>query len=181
MTGRRASRKDAVILSGVNASKPCLFGLLLLAAACRGEAPPRPDQALVESVSESPAAARSERDPAVLTRIDVYGVSGEEAAGARVVLLFQGAPLFRQRQLPAKGILPDRIAIELEDATWGATVPVSQPVGRGGLRRVRLATPNPRVVLDLEPGAAGRVFYLTDPYRIVNGHCKCNGAVLAGC
>ncbi|MGB5311375.1 MAG: N-acetylmuramoyl-L-alanine amidase, partial [Polyangiales bacterium] len=98
---------------------------------------------------------------------DVYSAGGDDAAGARVVLLFQGAPLFHQQQLPAQGILPQRIAIELEDTDWGDSVPVSQSVGRGGLRRVRLATPNPRVVLDLEPGATGRVFYLTDPYRIV--------------
>jgi len=100
-------------------------------------------------------------------RIDVYGAEAAEAAGARVVLLFEGAPLFHQNHLPAQGILPARIAIELEDAEWGDAVPVSQSIERGGLRRVRLATPNPRVVLDLQPGAAGRVFYLTDPYRIV--------------
>jgi N-acetylmuramoyl-L-alanine amidase len=161
------SRKDASILSGVNASKPCLFGLLLLSAACQVDEPSRPDQALVESVPESPAPSQAAREPALLTRIDVYGASVEDAAGARVVLLFEGAPLFVQKTLPAEGILPDRISIELEDTKWGESVPVSQSVGRGGVRRVRLATPNPRVVLDLEPGATGRVFYLTDPYRIV--------------
>ena len=51
-------------------------------------------------------------------RIDVYGASAEDAAGARVVLLFEGAPLFQQKQLPAEGILPARIAIELEDVEW---------------------------------------------------------------
>jgi len=151
----------------VNASRPCLFGLLLLAAACQGDAPPRPDQALVDSVQEAPEPSARARERARLTRIDVYGAGGDDAAGARVVLLFQGAPLFHQRLLPAEGILSPRIAIELEDTDWGDSVPVSQSVGRGGLRRVRLATPNPRVVLDLEPGATGRVFYLTDPYRIV--------------
>jgi N-acetylmuramoyl-L-alanine amidase len=102
-----------------------------------------------------------------LVRIDVYGAVAEDAAGTRVVLLFEGAPLFQQKQLPAEGILPARIAIELEDVEWGDTVPISQSVERGGLQRVRLATPNPRVVLDLQPGASGRLFYLTDPYRIV--------------
>jgi N-acetylmuramoyl-L-alanine amidase len=102
-----------------------------------------------------------------LVRVDVYGAGAEDAAGARVVLLFEGAPLFHQRQLPAQGILPARVAIELEDTEWADTVPASQSVERGGLQRVRLATPNPRVVMDLQPGATGRVFYLTDPYRIV--------------
>ena len=112
-----------------------------------------------------PADPRVEK--ARLLQIDVYGAGTEDAAGARVVLLFEGAPLFTQKQLPAEGILPPRIAIELEDAEWDASVPVSQAVDRGGLRRVRLATPNPRVVLDLYPTASGRVFFLTDPYRIV--------------
>jgi N-acetylmuramoyl-L-alanine amidase len=100
-------------------------------------------------------------------RIDVYGADAEDAAGVRVVLLFEGAPLFHQSQHPSQGILPARISIELEDAEWGDTVPVLQSIERGGLQRVRLATPDPRVVLDLRPGASGRVFYLTDPYRIV--------------
>ncbi|MGB5285879.1 MAG: hypothetical protein WBN29_15310, partial [Polyangiales bacterium] len=78
----------------------------------------------------------------------MYGASSEDTAGARVVLLFEGVPLFRQQQLPADGILPARIAIELEEAEWSDSVPVSQAVERGGLHRVRLATPNPRVVLD---------------------------------
>lgn len=167
MTGDGRSRKHASILGGENVSRRCLFGLWLLVAACEGDARPRPDQALVDSVREVAAPSASQREPAQLTRIDVYSAGGEDAAGARVVLLFQGAPLFHQQQLPPQGILPQRIAIELEDTDWGDSVPVSQSVGRGGLRRVRLATPNPRVVLDLEPGATGRVFYLTDPYRIV--------------
>lgn len=167
MTERSWSRKHPSILGGVSASKPCLCGLLLLTAACQGDAPAKPDQALVESLSDASEPAAEERERAQLTRIDVYGAGGETAAGARVVLLFRGAPLFRQKQLPAEGILPARIAIELEGTDWGDSVPVSQSVGRGGLRRVRLASPNRRVVLDLEPGATGRVFYLTDPYRIV--------------
>jgi N-acetylmuramoyl-L-alanine amidase len=167
LTQHRPSRKHASILGGVSASKLCLLGLLALAVACQGDASPRPDQALVESIPEAPEAPDQTRQRAQLTRIDVYGASGEDAAGARVVLLFRGAPLFRQQQLPAEGILPARISIELEDTDWGDSVPTSQFVGRGGLRRVRLATPSPRVVLDLEPGTTGRVFYLTDPYRIV--------------
>lgn len=108
-----------------------------------------------------------DREKARLTRIDVYGADKPDAAGARVVLLFEGVPLFRQTRLAANGILPDRIAIELEDVEWDDAVPVSQSIERGGLKRVRLATPNPRVVLDLQSSGSGRVFFLTDPYRIV--------------
>jgi N-acetylmuramoyl-L-alanine amidase len=162
-----SSRKHACIRGWTNTSKLCLLGLLLLAAGCRGDSSPNADRALPEPLPELPELTKPDRDKARLVRIDVYGVGAVDAAGARVVLLFEGAPLFHQQQLPAQGILPARVAIELEEAEWGDTVPVSQSIDRGGLKRVRLATPNPRVVLDLQPGASGRVFYLTDPYRIV--------------
>ena len=170
MTVEGSSRKHACIQGRTNTSKLCLLGLLLAAAGCQGDSSPKPDRALPEplpELPELPERPRADRDKARLVRIDVYGAAAEDTAGARVVLLFEGAPLFQQKQLPAEGILPARIAIELEDVEWGDTVPVSQSVERGGLQRVRLATPNPRVVLDLQPGATGRLFYLTDPYRIV--------------
>jgi len=170
LTVEGSSRKHACIQGRTNTSKLCLLGLLLAAAGCQGDSSPKPDRALPEplpELPELPERPRADRGKARLVRIDVYGAAAEDTAGARVVLLFEGAPLFQQKQLPAEGILPARIAIELEDVEWGDTVPVSQSVERGGLRRVRLATPNPRVVLDLQPGATGRLFYLTDPYRIV--------------
>jgi len=162
-----SSRKHAWIRGWTTTSKLGLFGLLLLAAGCQGGSPPKPNQALPKPLPELAQRVKPGHEKARLVRIDVYGAGAVDAAGTRVVLLFEGAPLFHQRQLPPQGILPARIAIELEDAEWGETVPVSQLVERGGLQRVRLATPNPRVVLDLQPGASGRVFYLTDPYRIV--------------
>ncbi|MBW1905121.1 MAG: hypothetical protein JRJ24_07415, partial [Deltaproteobacteria bacterium] len=162
-----SSRKHACIQGRTNTSRLYLFGLLLVAASCQGDSSPSPDRALPEPLPELPEPSKADRDKAQLVRIDVYGAATDDAAGARVVLLFEGAPLFQQKQLPANGMLPARIAIELEDVEWGDGVPVSQFVERGGLRRVRLATPNPRVVLDLQPGATGRLFYLTDPYRIV--------------
>jgi len=170
LTVEGSSRKHACIQGQTNTSKLCLLGLLLAAAGCQGDSSPKPDRALPEplpELPELPERPRADRGKARLVRIDVYGAAAEDTAGARVVLLFEGAPLFQQKQLPAEGILPARIAIELEDVEWGDTVPVSQSVERGGLQRVRLATPNPRVVLDLQPGATGRLFYLTDPYRIV--------------
>jgi len=163
----RSSRKHACIRGRTHTSGLWLIGLLLLAAGCQGDSSPNADRALPNPLPDLPAAAKRDRGKARLVRIDVYGAGAVDAAGARVVLLFEGAPLFHQQQLSAQGILPARIAIELEDAEWGDTVPVSQSIDRGGLQRVRLATPNPRVVLDLHPGASGRVFYLTDPYRIV--------------
>jgi N-acetylmuramoyl-L-alanine amidase len=144
-----------------------LLKLLFAAAGCQGDPSSGSDRALPEPPPEIVGPARPERQKARLVRIDVYGADAEGAAGVRVVLLFEGAPLFHQSQHPSQGILPARISIELEDVEWGDTILVSQSIERGGLQRVRLATPNPRVVLDLRPGASGRVFYLTDPYRIV--------------
>lgn len=135
--------------------------------ACRADAPERPEQSLVEPQSRPPEAIVAHGPTARLTRVDVYGADAVDAASARVVLSFDGAPLFQHTTQPASGVLPERIAIELEDTEWSDSVPLSQAVGRGGVGRVRLATPNPRVVIDLQPGASGRLFYLTDPYRIV--------------
>lgn len=144
-----------------------MLAVLLLGAACRGDSSPEPDLTLLEPLPPPSEPTKPERKPARLVRIDVYGAGAQDAAGVRVVLLFEGAPLFRQETLSAQGVLPSRIAIELEDTTCDESVPALKTVERGGLQRVRLATPNPRVVLDLQPGATGRVFYLTDPYRVV--------------
>jgi N-acetylmuramoyl-L-alanine amidase len=141
--------------------------MLVAAQGCHGDSSSRRRQEISAPLAEVSEPAKPEREKARLVRIDVYGAGTQDTAGARVVLLFEGAPLFHQKQLPAEGILPARIAIELEDADWSDSVPVSRSVERGGLGRVRLATPNPRIVLDLQPGATGRVFFLTDPYRIV--------------
>jgi N-acetylmuramoyl-L-alanine amidase len=148
-------------------SKLRLIGPLLVAAGCPGNASTGDEPPLPEPLPQVAETPKPKRDEARLVRIDVYGKTTPDAAGVRVVLSFEGAPLFRQKQQAAEGILPARIAIELEGAVWGDDVPISQSVEQGGLSRVRLATPNPRVVLDLQEGASGRVFYLTDPYRIV--------------
>jgi N-acetylmuramoyl-L-alanine amidase len=141
--------------------------LALLAFACRADSSPGRAPDLPDPIPELGRAEELARPKARLTSLAVYGTEMPDAAGARVVLFFDGAPLFRQEELAAQGILPPRIAIWLEDTEWEESFPSSRFVGKGGLVRVRLATPEPRVVLDLQPGASGRVFYLTDPYRIV--------------
>ena len=88
LTALGPSRKDAGIPGGANTSRPCLIGLLLLAMACQADSSPRPDQALVESLSEPAESQRPERDKAQLNRIDVYGAGDKEAAiqGMRKVM-----------------------------------------------------------------------------------------------
>lgn len=167
MTVAASSRRHACIPRETTTAKLRVLGLLLAVMGCQADSSSRFDRALPEPLPEIARPDRADRQKARLLGIEVYGADARDAAGARVVLLFEGAPLFHQRQLPPEGILPARISIELEDAEWGDTVPVLQSIERGGLQRVRLATPNPRVVLDLQPGGSGQVFYLTDPYRIV--------------
>lgn len=124
-------------------------------------------------VLEPPASpTRAEPPSATLRGIEVYGAvadAGQDrhAGGVRIVLSFEGAPLFRQRLWPADGVLPARLSIELQDTGSSRALPVSRAVGRGGLQRVRLDESGPRVVLDLDPGAVARVFYLTEPYRVI--------------
>ncbi len=167
MTDRDPSRKNRGIRGGANTHTLGLMALLWLSGACDAAPPSTLERDLPAPFQELEERAPPEGPKAHLRRIDIYGIEPKDAAGARVVLLFDGAPLFHQKQLPPEGVLPSRIAIELVDTDWSETVLVSQAVGRGGVERVRLATPNPRVVIDLQRGASGRVFYFTDPYRIV--------------
>jgi len=167
LTDWDSSRKDADIRGGANTHTLGLVALLWLSGACDTAPPSKLERDLPAPFPQLEERSEPGGPKARLQRIDIYGTEPKNAAGARVVLLFDGAPLFHQKQMPPEGVLPARIAIELVDTDWGASVPVSQAVGRGGVERVRLATPNPRVVIDLQRGASGRVFYLTDPYRIV--------------
>lgn len=144
-----------------------MAALLALAVGCTGDSPPPKTQDLPAPMPEAVATPERTRPKARLIDIGVYGAETPGSAGVRVVLTFEGAPLFRQQHLAPQGILPARIAIHLDDVEWDASLPPLRSVERGGLLRVRVAEPDPRVVLDLQSGATGRLFYLTDPYRIV--------------
>ncbi|MDH3201817.1 MAG: N-acetylmuramoyl-L-alanine amidase [Myxococcales bacterium] len=167
MTDRGSSRKQAVIRGGANTHTLGLAVLLSLSGACDTAQPTKSGSDLPAPFPELVERSEPGGPKAQLQRIDIYGTERKTTAGARVVLTFEGAPLFHQKQMPPEGVLPARIAIELVDTDWAESVPISQAVGRAGVERVRLATPNPRVVIDLQRNANGRVFYLTDPYRIV--------------
>lgn len=120
-------------------------------------------------ILEVPEAAPKEPElpKAKLEEVRVFGAERRDSAGARVVLRFEGAPLFEQARLAPTGILPARVTLDLLDTEFGDSVRPLIEVGRGGVARVRLAGPEPRVTVDLQPGAESHVFYLTDPYRIV--------------
>ncbi|MEM9729290.1 MAG: N-acetylmuramoyl-L-alanine amidase [Myxococcota bacterium] len=122
---------------------------------------------LAEEAELFPSGTEPDPIDARLRDIRIFGADTRASASARVVLVFDGAPLFEQERLPSTGTLPERVAIRLLRTAYGKGLRPLTEVDAGGIARVRLSSPEPRVVVDLEPGAEGRVFYLTDPYRIV--------------
>lgn len=141
---------------------------LCLVVGC--EAPPeQPDplDALDQIADESEAVTAVVSRPRLET-IEVFGRAQEAKGGSvRVVLSFSGAPVFEQERLASSGVLPPRLSIRLPGVDFATTLARAFPVDAAGLVRVRLGEPEPRVVLDLSPGARHRLFYFTDPHRIV--------------
>ena len=111
---------------------------------------------------------------AVLERIDVYGAPrGQRAAvrsEVRVVLQLQGMAVYRRGEQPAQGALPRRLFLDLDGTRMSSAVAAMTRVDAAGLRRVRvlaLSDAHTRVSFDVEETTAYRLFFLTDPYRVV--------------
>jgi N-acetylmuramoyl-L-alanine amidase len=101
---------------------------------------------------------------------------------ARVVLRFDGVAVYRRGELPAENGLPRRLVLDLDGVAIGAAVPAALPVGRGGLERVRtfvLDRDRVRVSFDVAPTTAYRLFFLSDPFRVVMDF-RDEAAALAG-
>jgi N-acetylmuramoyl-L-alanine amidase len=78
--------------------------------------------------------------------------------------------VYRRGELPAGGGLPRRLVLDLDGVALGSTVQPLIPVGRGGLARIRafeLDGERIRVSFDVEADAAYRLFFLSDPFRVV--------------
>jgi N-acetylmuramoyl-L-alanine amidase len=120
-------------------------------------------------------AERAAEGAALLERIAVYGQPAPGAAPAagglvRVVLHLDRAAVFERGEIPADGELPRRAFLDFERTRPAPGVAPSTQVGAGGVRRVRVGSPRPRrlrVVFDLDEDARYRLFFLTDPYRVV--------------
>jgi N-acetylmuramoyl-L-alanine amidase len=110
-----------------------------------------------------------------LEQIAVYGADGGSERPAaeravRVVLRFDGVAVYRRGELPAEGALPRRLVLDLDGVALGPGVRPALPVGAGGLERVRafvLDQDRMRVSFDVGPNTAHRLFFLSDPYRVV--------------
>ncbi|MFI5309411.1 MAG: N-acetylmuramoyl-L-alanine amidase, partial [Polyangiales bacterium] len=110
-----------------------------------------------------------------LQQVEVYGAQGRAAAAAtnsdaRVVLRFDGVAVYRRSELAAEAGVPRRLVLDLDGARLGPDVGASRAVGAGGLARVRtfaLDQDHVRVSFDVAKDTAYRLFFLSDPYRIV--------------
>jgi N-acetylmuramoyl-L-alanine amidase len=116
------------------------------------------------------------REEAVkLEAISVYGAGpgGERPAAereVRIVLRFDGVAVYRRGELAAGGGLPRRLVLDLDGATIAPSVASVLPVAAGGLERVRvvpLDDGQTRVAFDVGPTTAYRLFFLSEPYRVV--------------
>jgi N-acetylmuramoyl-L-alanine amidase len=112
---------------------------------------------------------------ASLEEISVYGgrAPGEQPQPereVRVVLRFDGVAVYRRGELPAGGGLPRRLVLDLDNVSLTPRVPSMLPVSAGGLDRVRvfaLDDAQTRVAFDVGPTTAYRLFFLSEPYRVV--------------
>lgn len=90
----------------------------------------------------------------------------------RVVLRFDGVAVYRRSEQPEGGGLPRRLVLDLDRARIAEAVPAVLAVGAAGLDRVRAFVldgegDRVRVSFDLRPDTEHRLFFLTDPYRVV--------------
>jgi N-acetylmuramoyl-L-alanine amidase len=138
------------------------------------------EQQSAEALSEAQVKSWAERAsaaarPATLEQVAVYGaeeVGGRQSSGrdARVVLRFDGVAVYRRGELAADAALPRRLVLDLDGVRIGQGVPAALAVGAGGLSRVRtfvLDQDHTRVSFDVGAHTESRLFFLSDPYRVV--------------
>jgi N-acetylmuramoyl-L-alanine amidase len=110
---------------------------------------------------------------AKLEEIAVYGRGAEGepgAAEARVVLRFDDVAIYKRSELPAGQGMSRRLLLDLDGVTLGPQIEPLLNVGAAGLGRVRVAElggGQARVTFDIGPTTAYRLFFLSDPYRVV--------------
>ncbi|MGD8861655.1 MAG: N-acetylmuramoyl-L-alanine amidase [Myxococcales bacterium] len=121
------------------------------------------------------ARGRAQDAAATLEQIAVYGADPEgemplSDREVRVVLRFDDVAVYRRGQLPAGGGLPRRVFLDLDQANVGPDVQSTVVVNAGGLARVRtfpLDRGRTRVSFDVDELTAYRLFFLSDPFRVV--------------
>jgi N-acetylmuramoyl-L-alanine amidase len=121
------------------------------------------------------AAREGAADPggaAQLQRIEVLGTGAQTgvARSARVALYLDRVATFTRGELPAEGALPRRMFLDFQGVVGMPRGAAGVRVGAAGVARVTAAPSDPRtlrVTFDLEGAPRDRVFFLTDPYRVM--------------
>lgn len=147
---------------------------------------PDPDVlAAIDAHPEGPEEGRSverwaaDRAPdtgpaATLEEVVVYGAGGSAQARAggvvRAVLRFDRVAVFTRGEIPGGDDGPDRLYLDFERTQLGKGMGGGRRIDAGGLERVRIGRRDGgevRVVFDVHPDSSHRLFFLSDPYRIV--------------
>jgi N-acetylmuramoyl-L-alanine amidase len=140
---------------------------------------PAPVDTITDNAIVDFAGAQEQRAQGVkLEEIAIYGrgllgeAGGAEAGGAeaRVVLRFDDVAIYKRSEQAAGQGSSRRLLLDLDEVTLGPRIEPLLNVGAAGLSRVRVAElggGQARVTFDIEPTTAYRLFFLSDPYRVV--------------
>lgn len=170
------------------ASAPCVAELARIAELLAEHRAAAPSAAAAPPEAPAPAAADTLADEAIvdfagaqdapsagakLEEIAVYGrgLAGETGgAEARVVLRFDDVAIYKRSEQPAEPGRGRRLLLDLDEVALGPRIEPLIQVGAAGLSRVRvseLGGGQARVTFDIESTTAYRLFFLSDPYRVV--------------
>lgn len=133
---------------------------------------PSASESTAVDVSEF-AEARAEGKGAMLDAITVYGKPDTKANGGgqvRAVLALDAVASFQPSERAAGAGLPHSLFLDFDRVQRSPALSSLVVVGAGGLDRIRafaLDAERTRVSFDLAPNAAHRLFFLTNPYRVI--------------
>ncbi|HEX2678181.1 MAG TPA: N-acetylmuramoyl-L-alanine amidase [Polyangiales bacterium] len=143
--------------------------------AAPGVVPPDPAEGADTAITDVSAfaAERATSGSATLETITVYGkqeLPGVGVPQVRAVLGFDAVAAFRRGERQAEQGLPRSVFLDLDGVQVGRDLSPLVSVHAGGLERIRafaLDDHSARVSFDLAPNGAYRLFFLTNPYRVI--------------
>ncbi len=145
----------------------------LLPAAIESATPVAAAEGVADHVAHAWASEQVQAARVTLREIAVYGradAGQAPHAEARVVLTFDGVAVYRRGELAPQDGAPRRLFLDLDEVALAPTIEKLTEVGSAGLARVRvmsLPDGQSRVAFDVQPTTAYRLFFLSDPYRVV--------------